>query len=452
MNRGKLVFIALGITHGFNLNKMMNFVEESQYWSNEQINDYQLKRLKTIISHAYSNVLFYRNFMKKLGMEPGDFKTTDDLLHFPIIDKNDIMADYPSFLSRDFAKYKPMVRFTGGTTGVPFKYYNDSISWGLGWATKIRTFHWGGYRFGSDTIAVLKGGTMHNKGRFGLRTRLWRYLQNNYNIPIMHLTEDDLRHHARQIVNQKIRFIRGYPSAVYVLAKFFRDNGISHRVEGIFTTAEMLLDYQRVIIEDTFSCKIMDTYGCGEGMAGANQCEEYSGYHTNIETCFMEVLNSSNTSSQHGEEGNVIVTSLQDFAMPFIRYAPGDSAVKRSTACSCGRKLPLLDKIIGRTSDEIKLANGKIINGLSIPFEDLSATISKFQLVQESQDSLVLNIIPNDAYNIENEKEILATLRYIAGTGTNVQINIVNHIDQTSSGKFRYIVSKIRQSEINNQG
>lgn len=443
MNRGKLVFNTLGLRYGFNLSEMIRFVEENQYWSDDHIKFYQLERMKDIIWHVYKYVPFYRHHMKKIGMEPSDFKGLGDLLHFPVIDKNVIMADYSSFLSENYTKFKPMVRYTGGTTGVPFRYFNDSRSWGLGWATKIRTFAWGNYSFGVDKVAVLKGGTMHGKGTFGLRTKLWRYLQLNYNIPIMHLTEFDLKHHVKQIIRQRIRFVRGYPSAVFTLAEYVRRERLHVRLECIFTTAEMLLEHQRKVIEETFSCQIIDTYGCGEGMAGANQCEYHEGYHLNVETCYLEVLDDKTGKPIVDAEGGIVLTSLQDYAMPFIRYAPGDRAVRGTNVCECGRRLPLLKKIIGRTSDQITLSNGIIINGLSIPFEDLYSIISKFQLVQETSSSLTLNVVPKDSYDEQEERKLIDTLKHLVGEGISLRVNKVNTIDQTSAGKFRYIVSRI---------
>lgn len=447
LNRSKWTFKLLGLRYGFNLPEMMKFVFENQYWSQDQIEAYQLNQLRLIIAHAFNKVPYYRHLMDSIGMEPGDFKQIADLQNFPILRKSDIIPNYKSFLASDFQNYKPMERSTGGTTGVPFKYNNDIYSWGLNWATKMRAFTWGGYRFGIDLIARLQGGSMIGKGNFNLKTNFWRFLQNNYTVPIMNMTDASMDYHVKQIINQKISFLKGYPSSIYTLARYLENRKMHINMKCVFTTAEMLHQYQRTLIEEVFNQKVLDVYGCGDGMAGASQCEVRNGYHSNVETCYMEIINNHQSIAQNGEEGEIIVTSLHDYAMPLIRYSPGDMAVNGSSKCDCGRNLPVLDKIIGRTSDLLDLPNGRVINGLSIPFEMWTEKIEKFQLVQEEEDLLVLNIIPKGSFDATDEKKIIALLSFNAGEGIRIQINKVEQIEQTSAGKFKYVITKVKTRE-----
>ena len=443
IRRSQLVFNLLGKRYGFDLTNMVSFVGENQFWSDDQIYAYQFEQLKKLISHAYLKVHYYHKVMNDLGMKPGDFKCIDDLKHFPIIGKDDIMHDYDSFLASGFKEYHPMERSTGGTTGVPFKYYNDVYSWGLNWATKIRTFSWGGYRFGEDRIAVLKGGSMLGKGDFSPVTRFWKYLHNYYTIPIINMTPETMDFHFRKIVSGKIRFIRGFPSALYTFSKYLASKGVTYPMKGVFTSAEMLYDYQRQVIEQVFGHYIIDAYGCGDGMAGANQCELHDGYHANIETCYMEITDDSGESTPPGAEGNVVVTSLHDYAMPLIRYAPGDMAIPSRTKCKCGRNLPLLSRIIGRSADLFHLPNGRVLNGLSIPFEDWFEKIEKFQLIQEKTDLVVLRLVPKENYTPADEKHMYKLLAHNLGEGVTIKLDYVDHIDNTAAGKFRYIISRV---------
>lgn len=445
MNRSSITFWALGKRYGFNLNKMIEFVNENQYWSDEQIHDYQLERLKIIIAHAYENVRFYQEHMRKMGMEPNDFTSIKDLQHFPLIDKYFIAQNHQDFIATNYLKFKPMERSTGGTTGVPFKYYNDTGSWGLNWATKIRTFSWGNYNYGTDKVIEFKGGSMLRKGAFSPKVLFWRFLQNSFTVPIMNMTNESMREIYKLIKKKNISVLRGYPSSLYTFAKYLDVIGERYDMNGIFTTAEMLYDYQRDIIEKVFSCKIIDAYGCGDGMAGANQCEHHDKYHVNIETSYMELLDDAGNNVTSGEEGEVVLTSLHGFAMPFIRYKPGDIAIKGSSNCGCGRSLPVLDKIIGRSSDLIELPNGRILNGLSIPFESWSDEIERFQLIQEEKDILVLNLVPKPSFSRQHEQKIRDLLEYNAGEGIRIIINQVDHIEQTGAGKFRYIISKVQK-------
>jgi len=446
MNRSELTFFLLGKKYGFDLKKMLKFVNENQYWDEERIYNYQLAQLKKLINHIYTSVPYYRKVMKNIGMQPEDFKDIKDLKAFPIINKQTIRDNFDLFLAEDYKKYYPMQRSTGGTTGIPFKYFIDTYSWCLNWATKMRTFSWGSYTFGKDKIAILKGGSMYRKGKYSPKTYLWNYLNNYYTIPIMNLTNEMMDIHFKQIKHKRIRYMRGYPSSLYTFANYLKSKLITYPMKSIFTTAEMLYPYQRKVIEDVFETGIIDAYGCGDGMAGANQCEERNKYHINIETSYMEILSLDYKNEvKPGDEGIIVVTSLHDYAMPFIRYAPGDMAIQGKGPCPCGRGLPILEKIIGRSSDLFKLANGRILNGLSIPFEDWADKIEKFQLIQEEPDLIILKLIPKDNYTEKDESQIMDLLKYNAGDGIRIQIEKVKNLEFTSAGKFKYVISKVPQ-------
>jgi phenylacetate-CoA ligase len=443
MNRSAITFALLGMKHGFSMKNMLSLVYENQYWSKDRIYSFQLERVRAIVRHAFDTVPYYKRIIGDLGFDPRDIKSLDDLKKLPIISKQEIIEDYSSFKSDLFTKNNPMERSTGGTTGIPFRYYNDRLSWGLNWATKIRTFSWGGYRFGADKIAVLKGGSMERKGNFSPKTMFWKYLHNYYTIPIINMTSESMDYHYNQITRRKIRFIRGFPSALFVFAKYLQSKGVTYRMDGVFTSAEVLYDYQRSVIENVFGHYIIDAYGCGDGMAGANQCEFHHDYHVNIETSYLEVITDSGTTALSGEEGNVVLTSLYDYSMPLIRYMPGDRAIPSSCECPCGRTLPLLSKILGRSADLFYLPNGRVFNGLSVPFEDWDDRIEKFQLIHEQPDLVVLKLVPRANYTQEDSHSIKKLLAHNLGDGVDVRIDTVNEIEQTHAGKFRYIVSKV---------
>jgi len=446
LNRSELTFFLLGKKYGYDLKNMLKFVNENQYWDEERIFNYQLAQLKKLIKHIYTSVPYYSKVMKDIGMQPEDFKDIKDLKAFPVINKQTIRDNFDMFLAEDYKKYYPMQRSTGGTTGISFKYYIDAYSWCLNWATKMRTFSWGNYNFGKDKIAVLKGGSMLNKGNFSPKTKLWKYINNYYTIPIMNMTNESMDYHFNKIRKMKIKYIRGFPSALYTFSNYLKSKSIQYSMKGVFTSAEMLYPYQRKVIEDVFGTRIIDAYGCGDGMAGANQCEQRNKYHINIETSYMEILSSDyKNDAQPGEEGTIVVTSLNDYAMPFIRYAPGDMAIQGKGKCPCGRGLPVLERIIGRSSDLFELANGRVLNGLSIPFEDWADKIEKFQLIQEEPDLIVLKIIPKDSYTEKDESQIMDLLKYNAGEGIKIQIEKVKNLEFTSAGKFKYVISKVNK-------
>lgn len=260
------------------------------------------------------------------------------------------------------------------------------------------------------------------------------------------MTNEIMDSYYKQMAACKINFLRGYPSAIFTFAKYLKQSGRTIPLVSVFTTAEMLHDHQRLLIEEVFCCKAFDTYGCGDGMGGANECEKHEGMHINIETSYMQIIKENGEEALPGESGEIVLTSFHDYAMPLIRYAPGDMAVKGTSACSCGRTLPMISKIIGRTSDLIELANGRKINGLSIPFETWSESIHRFQIVQTKTGQLEVNIIPKTTTTNHDIQVIKERMQFFAGEGIEVRVNKVAVIPLPKSGKMRYVVSQIESS------
>jgi len=446
LTRSKIAFKILGWKYGFDLDSFLKLAYADQYWSDEQRELYQTQHMQEIITHCYKNVPHYRRFMQVNRLTPQDFHTLADLNKFPIIRKQDVYDRHEEYLALNHKKFSPLERATGGTTGIAFRFFNDTNSWGLNWATKIRTFSWGGYKYGENKVAVMAGGSLLPEGRFATKSRLWRYINNYLLLPITVMTNEIMDSYYNQLVASKIKFLRGYPSAIFTFAKYLKQSGRTIPLVSVFTTAEMLHDHQRLLIEEIFCCKAFDTYGCGDGMGGANECEKHEGMHINIETSYMQIVKENGEEALAGESGEIVLTSFHDYAMPLIRYAPGDMAVKGPSACSCGRTLPVISKIIGRTSDLIELANGRKINGLSIPFESWSDSIERFQIVQTRVDHLDVNIIPKTTTTKHDLQVIKERMHFFAGDGVTVSVNKVDNIPLPKSGKMRYVISQLDTS------
>lgn len=443
MNRSKLTFFLLGKKYGFNLSSTLRFVKKSQYWSKEEINEYQNEQLKKIIRHAYENVPFYTKQFNKLGLKLEDIATKEDLVKLPIINKKTVSDNFKDFLSKDFDSRKTLRRHTGGTTGLAFEFYNDVESWAINWTTKKRAFEWGGYTVGKDKLGVLAGGSLLPQDGMGIKDRLWRYMQNFHSMPITRMTPEIMSSYIDQLKSKKIRFLRGYPTAVFTLAKFMVERNIHLKLTSIFTTAEMLYPYQRDMIRKAFGCEVFDWYGCGDGVGNALECAEHDGFHISFETSIFEVVDNKGTEVKYGDSGNVVLTSLHDYAMPFIRYAPGDIAVRGNDDCKCGRKLPKITKIIGRSSDIIEFSNGVTLNGLSIPFEAWTDRIERFQIVQVEKDKVEVLLIPLDKFSDKDEKQVYDIMEYQCGEGVKIEVSLVKEIPVPESGKFRYVISKV---------
>lgn len=441
--RSELILYFLGLRYGFNMKKNRQLVMESQYWPTEKMARYQENRLAEVITHAYEHVPFYRHLFEEAELTPQDIRTIGDLQKLPIVRKSDILKSPSAFMADDADKYPYMHHHTGGTTGIPCPYCNDRKSWALNWALKMRTFEWAGYRYGVDRLAVMAGGSLIPGKNTGLKHRVWRWINNYYSMPITHMTPETMDMYAREIKRQKIEFMRGYPTAITAFAEYLIGKGETIPMKSIFTTAEMLYPHQRERIRAAFRCDVYNTYGCGDGMGQATDCECHDGMHICQEVSIMQIVNERGEEVDEGQEGEIVLTSLYDFAMPFIRYAPGDRAIKGVDKCECGRTMPMIKTIIGRSSDNFKFSNGRVVNALSFPFEELVEEVEKFQIVQEQRDIVCLLIIPRDKLSDARIQQFKNLLAFHCGEGVKIEVKIVDDIPTPSSGKHRYIVSKV---------
>jgi len=446
VNRSKIAFALLGIKHGFNMNDMVRFVNENQYWSHDKIMEYQVSHLRNLLEHAYKHTRYYRKVMDERGIRASDVTDLTVLKKLPVIGKQEINQCWQDFVADNAKQYHPMHRVTSGTTGLTFKYLNDAKSWGLNWATKERTFSWGGYTFGKDKIATLKGGSMLRRAKPSLSGRFWKYLHNYHDLSVVHLSEANMEQYYREMIDLNIKFLRGFPTAVYTFAKYIAAKHGSLPLKATFTSAEYLQDFQRELIKETFRTNHIDAYGCGDGMGGANQCEQAKGYHINIETSIMEIISANGSDCMPGEEGEIVLTSLHDYAMPLIRYTPGDVAKVASEQCPCGRSLPLLERIVGRTSDLIDLPNGRSLNGIAVPFAEWADKIEKFQLWHTQPDEVILKVIPKVGLMKQDIDHITEIMEHHLGHEIRFAVDLVDDIPLSESGKFRYVVSKINRT------
>lgn len=438
-----LVFYLLGKKNGFDMRSNLKLVQESQFWTPEQMEAYQMKHLRRLLAHAYRHVPFYRDAFDRLDLKPSDIRSTTDLCWLKPLRKKDILARPEAFMADNSADFSKRKHVTGGTTGELLTYYQDSRAWALNWALKLRTFEWAGFSYGRDRLGVMAGGSLNPQRSTSLGNLIWRKVNNCFSMPITHLDDETMETYYKQLKLQHIRFLRGYPSALSAFARFLCEKGRSFPMRAVFSTAEILYPYQREAIRQVFECEVYDTYGCSDGMGHATECELHDGLHVCPEASIMQVVDTDGNPVAPGEEGEVVLTSLFDYSMPLIRYTPGDRAVVKPVRCPCGRGGMMLERITGRVTDVFQLPNGRVLNGLSIPFEELNKDLAQFQIVQEALDHVVVIIVPRKTIKTNVVETIKRVMRHHCGEGITIEVCIAESIEVPPSGKFRYIVSHV---------
>ena len=424
-------------THSINC---FHELEKTQWLSPAQLEEMQQKKLHALLVHAYKSVPYYREIFNEIKLKPEDIKSIDDLLELPFLTKEIIIKNPNDILSSVDSGNKIKYWSGGTTTNEPLISYKDknTLSYALGAA--YRGWGWGGYRLG-DRYAMLwrSPDTTRAYNKFHKRTE--NIIRRNMFLPSFDMSEETLFKHVRKLKKYKPKVIRASPSAAYILAKFMGQEGIDGiGPNAILTTAEKLYDFQREVIESQFGCEIFDGYGSNEIRSIAFECEEHNGYHISAENAIIEFIKNGEHVAP-GELGEIVITDLNNYAMPFIRYKVGDVGMPSDEICSCGRGLPLMKSIEGRLTNFVITPDGRLLS--SSFFVDLFKDfgfIKQFQVIQETKNNVIIKIVGEP----KNEGGNKNLLNYIQENikDMNIVIDYVEWIPPARSGKLQLVVLK----------
>jgi phenylacetate-CoA ligase len=216
-----------------------------------------------------------------------------------------------------------------------------------------------------------------------------------------------------------------------------------YALKCIISTSEVLTPQDRVLLETVFRTKVYNEYGCGEVGSIAHECSKGS-LHVMSENLIIEICDGDRRCG-FGETGEVVITELNNHAMPLIRYRLGDFAYLSSETCACGRTLPLVGNIHGRAYDTVRNSTGRLFHGefFMYIFEDAqkkSYGITKFQVVQQDLNNLLVKIVPGEGFCEDAKKMVIERIRTGFDSAVNVNFEIVEDIPREASGKMRLIV------------
>ncbi len=435
---------------GEKVEKYYDFLEESQWWSKAELENYQNEKLKKLIKHAYENVPYYRNLFMDNKLHPRDIKRTVDLAKIPILTKKIIRKHFPdgitaNNINRD--RFAPAS--TGGSTGEPLVFYRDTLSQDLSWAAMFRFFKWIGYEWG-DKLAYFWRIPLLNKEKLIWYKKLADKIQYSL-VPAwdrydaFKVGEKELALYAERLIRSKPQILRGYVNVIVTMARYCKEKGIDNiRPKAVTTTAEVLYARERKLLEEQFKCDVYDQYAGGECFAISSECEQHNGLHINLEHCIIEILDERNNTLSEGQRGKIIVTDLDNFVMPFIRYSNGDLGSLKKETCSCGRGLPLMNYVKGRIFGMVKGRDGRVVHGEFFAnlleefgwYENFNVEV--FEVVQEFSGSLVWYIVCQKLPKQKDIDRLILNFREYFGD-TSISIKFVSEIPLLPSGKRELI-------------
>jgi len=376
----------------------------------KRIQERQLVKIKKIVEKAWEFEVY-----KKLWRFQPNILKIEDLKKLPTISKKDFKG----------YKFKGIKNFTSGSTGEPFEFYTDKESVEKKRARGFLSYEMAGMKI-DDKFCILWG-LNHMEGIKGKIYR--RLVHRTLELSAFDMNENKLKEYILELNRFKPKFIQAYTSAIFALAKFMNLKKIklSTQIKAIITSGETLTIAQRNEIEQAFNCKVINRYGSREFGCIAQECE-FKKMHI-MEDLFVE-----------SQEGEILITDLTNFAMPFVRYKIGDEGEIFTKECLCKRGLPIIKEIKGRVSEYITSPSGKIISlhFLTLFFQDY-ASVKQFQVVQKKADLLEVFLVMDKEDNRVQERIKREFEREFM---MKVEIKRAESIELTKEGKRKLIIKE----------
>ncbi len=412
---------------------------KSQFLPEEELRRRQWTAVQDMLHYVYGHNRFYRRRLHELGGSPEDFKSWEDFERLPLLTKDDLREHADELLSDGWDVSSLIRKRTGGSTGVPVHVYRDLRASRMKTGVVMRHDEWAHFQVGVKKAALW--------GDVKPRTSLWhRVTDTLYNRTIyldtLEMDDCNMLDFAEAIRRTSTKLLFGHGHSLYHFARFLRDRRVTDlKLKGIISSAEMLPPGERRIVEEVFGNVVFDRYGCEEVGLIASECERHDGMHVAAEGVYVEILDGT-------EEvpGRVVVTDLLNHATPILRYEIGDMAMTKPGPCTCGRGLPRIGRVIGRTSDFLYTPEGRQISGISL-LDTIIIHIAGFrrvQVVQESLDSLTFNVVKGEGFSDASLEALAAAVAKYFGPSMTHKVVIVDAIPLTGRGKFQFSICKVK--------
>jgi len=429
--------------YGKRFHQTYEFLNESQWWPSNRLEEYQNEELRRLICHCYENVPYYRNLFLQHKLKPADIKGKKDLWKVPELTKEIVREHSSDLLDVNTPREHMEYCTTGGTSGTPLGIYIDRQTHAIRRAFEWRYYNWSEYRFG-DKCVVLRGSRVADFAK----GRRWDYdpINNYLLLSVYDMTPETMRQYIKRIREFRPVAVRGYPAALSILGQFSAENNLpinpTASIRVVFTSSETVFPFQRRAISEYFSAPVSDLYGNNEQAGRFGQCQFGQHYHDFSEYGIIEVADCDKQGL-----GEIIATSFTNYAMPLLRYKTGDFANRLEGRCECGRSLPLLGKVIGRSQDVAIASDGTPIPLTAYFFAvhlPEVASIRKLQIKQCEKGKLEIFIVKGDRYEAGQAENLFRRMNENLRSQFQTELRYVSEIPLTAAGKHRFFIQETR--------
>lgn len=426
---------------GYPAHRVACLLRESQWWPRRQLEEFRDEKLRRLIEHCYLHVPYYHRMMDERGLKPKDIQSATDLCKLPVLTKEIMRTNWNKLKAQNINYKNTVLVETGGSTGEPMKVLK-SVEGGA-WPDMCfqRGISWGGLEPGMKYVSLMGGSLGGSKKTW--REKMRRRFAGQIALLAYDLRQDNVSEYVDVIRHSRSEFIVGYASVLCYLARMLSEHGDTLNLKAAFTTSESLLPSWANSIRQAMNCKVYDYYGCGECNSLGFQCQEGNTYHISEEHVVLEVESETGQANFAGT-GQLLISDLDNYAMPLLRYRNGDYLTIGEGSCPCGRSLRLISKLEGRTSGFLLSATGQLVSGGICDFIMANVhSIDEFQVRQDALGHIRVLLVPRQKVTEADFIYIRNTFRYYLGETVDVETKLVASIPRTAAQKLQTAVNEI---------
>jgi len=422
-------------------------LEHSQWLSRQGMEQLQEKKLAELLKPAWQHCPWHRERMSAAGIDPEGRVSLADLRRLPTMDKQDAVSHGEQMVWRGVPggifQYN-----TGGSSGQPLIFYYGRRRQASDAAGRMRARRWWGVEPG-DPEVYLWGAPVELDKTDRIKTLRDRLL-NQLVLNAFEMSPARMDEYARAIQAFQPHCLYGYASSVALLAAHVLDRGIRlrlPRLKVVCTTGEPLFEHQRQLIGEVFGVPVANEFGSRD--IGFTAHETPQGQLLLMsESIILEVLDEQGQPVPPGATGEAVMTALESFAQPFIRYRTGDMVRVADEPCRVGRGLHVIDEVVGRSTDFVVKTDGTIMHALAVIYVLRAVRgVGEFRIVQHSLQDIEVQVVPDARWEEGGCAAIESGLCQRLGKDVRIDIRLVEAIPPEASGKHRYVVSHVPLSD-----
>jgi len=428
---------------GGNFKKYVAEYRQRERFSDQEWKSYQETQLNALITIAHKNVPFYRSAWSKDQFQEA---LNGNLAALPLLEKEALRKQPLPFIRDDLYPLHTKHFATSGTTGTPIETFwtvsevRNSLA-----LREARSANWAGVSF-QEPRATFSGRMVETNPDSNGPFYRYNSAEKQVYLSAFHLRPDTTKDYVKALHKHHVVWMTGYAVSFYLLAKQILDQKIQvPPLKAVITTSEKLTPEMRQVMEEAYHCRVYEEYSTVENALFASECEQ-GRLHVSPDVSIIEILREDGTPCKPGEIGEVVTTCLMRTYQPFIRYRLGDLAAWDDEPCPCGRSMPVIKEVVGRLEDVVVGPDGRqmvCIHGIFVE----QPHVREGQIIQEALDFIRVKVVPTDGFNNEDIQDIIQRVQQRLGESVRVEVELVDEIPRTKAGKFKAVISNLKQEK-----